>query len=143
MQRFNGLSFVFDFGGLSITAQKFKLEISDGMKVAMRNGRPDGYLLGECTANGSLTLEIADVNKMIEACKDSIQEIDTIDIHAFAEAGGVEFKVEAFGCKLKMSTILDVDKNSSDETTIEVSFDVTSPDFVKINGKNYLKTLEK
>jgi len=54
-------------------------------------------------------------------------------------ADGEEDKVEAFGCKLKLSSILDVDSKGGEKLLRKVSFDVTSPNFVRIGGVPYLR----
>ena len=50
--------------------------------------------------------------------------------------------MEAFGCKLKVSSLLDIDPKGGSKTTHKVPFDVTSPDFIRINGVPYLDASE-
>lgn len=58
----------------------------------------------------------------------------------YAKAGNEEMKVEAFGCKLIVSDILDIDPKGGTVTTHKIKFLVTSPDFVRINGIPYLES---
>ena len=58
---------------------------------------------------------------------------------AIAAVGDDEMRVEAYGCRLKVSSLLDIDKSSADETEFTIPFDVTSPDFIKIDGVPYVK----
>ncbi|MNP76220.1 hypothetical protein D3C76_1734230 [compost metagenome] len=60
----------------------------------------------------------------------------------FAKAGEEELKVEAFGCKLKVSSLLNIDPKGGEKSKHKVPFDVTSPDFVRINGVPYLAAAE-
>ena len=53
-----------------------------------------------------------------------------------------EVKVEAFGCRIKLSDLLDVDKKGGQASLFKIPFDVTSPDFVHIDGVPYLRPEE-
>jgi len=46
--------------------------------------------------------------------------------------------VEAFGCLLNLKDIMDYDPTSDKKATVKIGFEVTSPNFVKINGVPYL-----
>lgn len=144
-QRFNGLSFTFDLGDFKVKAKKFTLDITDNSTAAKRNGRPDGFVQGDVSASGTITVDRIGLRAFVEAGKSAgaIQEIPPFDINSYAEAGDDNLKVEAFGCKVKMSKLLDVDKNSADETEFELPFEVTSSDFVNIDGVPYVKPLKE
>ncbi len=139
MNRFNGLSFDIDLGDFSVRVQKFTLDIEDGSAVASHDGRPDGTLRGAVSASGEITVTRAGLKAFTAAAEKagSFQEMPVFDINSFAKTGDDEFKVEAFGCKVKVSKLLDIDKSSSDETEFALPFDVTSPDFVKVDGVPY------
>jgi len=140
-QRINGLSFDVDCGSFSLKVLKFSLDITDNGKVAKRAGRPSGYLLGDVEASGTITVGPDGLKTLAEAAKSagSWQQLAPFDINSYAKVGDDEVKVEAFGCKVRLSKMLDIDKSSSEETTHELPFDVTSEDFVKINGVPYAK----
>ena len=53
-----------------------------------------------------------------------------------------EMKVEAFGCKLLLDSLLDVDKAGGQKHISKVKYLVTSPDFIRINGVPYLRPEE-
>jgi hypothetical protein len=144
-QRFNGLGFVLDLGVSALKVQKFSLDITDNSAVAKRNGRPDGNLRGDVEASGTITVDRDGLRAFVELAKSagSWQEMDPFDINAFGSAGDDTVKVEAFGCRVKVNKLLDIDKNSSDETVFELPFDVTSPDFVKIDGVPYCPAIEE
>ncbi len=65
--------------------------------------------------------------------------IQPVDLMWYAKAGNEEIKVEAYGCKLIVSDILDVDPKGGSVMMHKVKFVVTSPDFVRINGIPYLE----
>lgn len=139
-QRFNGLSFTIDTKEMAITCKKFTLEITDNSAVAKRRGRPDGYVVGDVEASGEITVDSDGLKAIVAAAKSagSFQALKPFPIVAYAKVGDDEVKVEAFGCRLKVSSILDVDTSSSDETEFTLPYDVTDPEFVKINGVPYI-----
>ncbi len=141
-RRFNGLSFDIDLGDFAVQVKKFTIEITDNTTVAKRNGKPDGWLLGDVEASGEITVDASGLKAFLDAAKTakSFQEMEPFDINSYAKVGDDEVKIEAFGCKVKLSSLLDIDKSSTDETEFALPFDVTSPDFVKINGVPYAPT---
>lgn len=145
MQRINGLSFDIDLGKFGIHVEKFTLDIEDSSATAKRNGRPDGTLLGEVSASGEIVVKrdgLKTFTKIAEE-KGSFQDLPTFDINSFAKVGNDELKIEAFGCKIKLSKLLDIDKSSSDETVFTLPYEVTGKDFVKIDGVPYARVLKK
>ncbi|MHC9396159.1 phage protein, partial [Serratia ureilytica] len=66
--------------------------------------------------------------------------IPPIDLMWYAKAGNEELKVEAFGCKLIVSDILDVDPKGGSIMTHKIKFVVTDPDFVRLGGIPYLES---
>ena len=138
--RYNGLSFDFDIGAAALRAQKFTLDITDDTTPVFRNGRPDGYVQGKISASGTITIDRAGLRILRDIAADagSWQQLPTFDIDSYAAAGDDDdLKIVAYGCKLKVSKVLDVDTSSSDETMFELPYDVTSPDFVDIDGVPY------
>lgn len=144
-KRFNGISFNFDLGDFKIQAKKFTLDITDNSTAAKRNGRPDGFLQGDVEAGGTITVDRIGLRAIKDAASaaGAFQELSPFDIHSYAKAGDDELKVEAFGCKIKINKVLDIDTNNGDEVEFELPFDVTSPDFVNIDGVPYLKPQEE
>ncbi|MEA4863376.1 MAG: phage protein [Victivallaceae bacterium] len=142
-QRFNGMSFDLDLGVTALKVQKCTLDITDNTTVAKRNGRPDGYLPGDVSAAGTITVDRDGLAALTEQAKSAgyWQGIEPFDICTYAKVGDDELKIEAFGCKVKISKLLDIDKSKTDETLFEIPYDVTSPDFVNINGVPYLEPI--
>lgn len=139
MFKLNGKSFSTSIGGLPIYVRKFSLEITDDSAVAMRRGKPAGRLLGNVSASGEIEIDGSELSKIIAEARKagSFQDLPEFDINSFGKAGDVERKVEAFGCALKLSTVLDIDDSVSDETVHTVPFDVTGEEFVHIDGVPY------
>lgn len=144
-KRFNGLSFDFDLGDFRVHAKKFSLDITDNSTAAKRNGRPDGFLQGDVEASGTITVDKTALSAFTQAAKaaGSFQSLPAFDILAFGQAGGDTLRVEVFGCKVKINKLLDVDTSSADETEFELPFDVTSPDFVRIDGVPYIDPVKE
>jgi len=146
-RKINGLGFNLALGDLDIRVMKFSLNINDDSGVAMRDGRPDGSLLGQVTGDGEIEVDVTDFKLIIAAAKEagSFQDLPAFDINAFGSIAGSneELKIEAFECQLKLSSLLDVDKtgSSNDQTTITIPYDVTGQDFVSIDGVPYAKKL--
>ncbi|EAW5528068.1 DUF2597 family protein, partial [Salmonella enterica] len=64
----------------------------------------------------------------------SWRDIEEADFLFFAQAAKSELKIEAFGCKLVISNLLNLDTKGGDAMSHKIKFMVTSPDFVKIDG---------
>ena len=139
-QRFNGLSFDIDLGEFSIHVKKFTLDITDNSAAAKRNGRPDGWLKGDVEASGKITVDRAGLKAFTNSAKSakSFQDLDTFDIQSYAKLADDEFKVNVYGCKVKLASLLNIDKGSTDETEFELDYVVTSPKFVEIDGVPYV-----
>lgn len=141
MQRISGKSFDITVGDLAIHVSKCSLAIEDNTEVAQDNGVPNGWVNGDVKADGELELDALGVSLLSEAAKNagSFRELPEFDILFYAKpASGEEMKVEAFGCKLKIDSLLDVDKTGGSKHVSKVKFLVTSPDFIRINGVPYL-----
>lgn len=144
-QKINGKSFTISVGDLPIYVNKFSLEITDDSAVAMKRGRPDGYLQGNVSAAGEIEVDTVEFARLSAAAKNagSWQQLAPFDINAYAKSGDSERRIEAFGCKLKLSNVLEVDDSSADKTVHTIPFDVTGEDFVHIDGVPYVEAVEQ
>lgn len=142
--RITGKSFDVNIGGELIQVKSITLTITDNSAVATTNGVPDGYVAGSASAEGSITLTAKYFNKLVAIAKNygSFRAIPPSDYLFYADTGDEEQKIEAFGCKMKISDLLNADKSSDDETTHTIDYMVTSPDFVSINGVPYLSATD-
>ncbi|WP_257274876.1 DUF2597 family protein, partial [Endozoicomonas sp. SESOKO4] len=82
----------------------------------------------------------SNLNLIIESADraGSFQELEPSDLTFFAKTPNNELKVQAFGCKMKISSLLDIDTSGGEKHLTTIPFLVTSPDFVRINGVRYL-----
>ncbi|EPR3220035.1 DUF2597 family protein [Pseudomonas aeruginosa] len=144
MARISGMNFDITLGDLQVHVEKATLDITDNSAVAQTRGVPDGFVDGDVIASGEYELDAANFALLIEAAKraGSFRKLEPVDSLFYAKAGDSEVRVEAFGCKLKVSSLLDIDPKGGSKTTHKVPFDVTSPDFIRINGVPYLDASE-
>lgn len=145
MQRISGKNFDISIGDLAICVSKTTPTIEDKTEVAKDGGVPNGWVDGEVAASGDLELDALAMSLLGEAAKavGSWRALDTFDMLFYAKtAQHEEMKVEAFGCKLVLDSLLDVDKAGGQKHISKVKYLVTSPDFIRINGVPYLRAEE-
>lgn len=141
-QRISGQSFDFNLDGDKVHVEKVTLDITDNTTVAQTQGVPDGYTSGDCSAEGEIefsTKALVILQAKARAAG-SWRSIPPVPLMWYAKAGNEEMKVEAFGCKLILAGILDIDPKGGSVLTHKVKFLVTSPDFVHIAGIPYLES---
>jgi hypothetical protein len=140
-KRISGMSFDTHMGGQLIHVEKISLDITDNSAAAQTRGVPDGHVDGDVAAEGEIELStkaLAIVTGLARRAG-SWRGVEPQDFLFYAKAGNEEMKVEAFGCKLQLNNILDVDPKGGSITTHKIKYFVTSPEFVKINGIPYLE----
>ena len=132
-------------GSLSIVFEEASISIEDGSKATPTRGRPNGYVRGDVSASGELTVDTANLGLIIDAAKSagSFQELEPFDIVFNAESAVDKLTVEAFECLVKLSDVLDANANGGDKLTHKLPFEVTGKDFVRINGVPYAPEGEK
>lgn len=138
--RINAKAFDIGAWGEVVQADSATVSITDNSAAAKTNGVPDGDLRGSVEASGTIVFA-SKYFKLIKAKAQSFgsyRDIPPVDLMFYANTGSEEIQVEVFGCKLSVTDLLNIDKNSDDKTTHTVSFVVTSPDFIKIDGVPYL-----
>ncbi|PKF51110.1 phage protein [Enterovibrio nigricans] len=142
--RISGKNLKFMMDGLKLQAQKWTLDITDNSAVTKTNGVPDGYVEGDVEASGELELNTSNFNLLMKVAKGagSFRGLKPFDAMGFGKTERDELKVEMFGIKLKISSLIDADSNGGNALVHKVQFDVTDPDFVTINGVPYLRPEE-
>ncbi len=142
--KIGGKNFDVNLGDLLVHVEAGTLDITDNSTVAQTKGVPNGHVDGDVAAAGELELDTTNFNLLIEQAKasGSFRELEPFDIVFFAKAGDEELRIEAFGCKVRVSSLLSIDPKGGAKNTHKVPFDVTSPDFIKINGVPYLAAAE-
>ncbi len=140
MQRLSGKNFDVTLGDLLLRVEKATLEIEDNSATAKDRGVPNGWVDGDVAASGEIEVDARNLNLITEAAAaaGSFRQLPEFDILFFAKTGNDELKVQAFGCKLKITSLLDVDSSGGEKHITKLPFEVTSPDFVRVNGVPYL-----
>lgn len=141
-KRISGQSFDFNLDGSLIHVEKSTLSITDNTGAAQTNGVPDGWVSGDVSAEGELefSTKALAILKAKARTAGSWRSIPEVDLMWYAKAGSEEMKVEAFGCKLLLSDILDHDPKGGSTINLKVKYLVTSPDFVRLDGVPYLES---
>ncbi len=141
-QRLSGQSFDFNLDGALIHVEKSVLTITDNTSVAQTNGVPDGWTSGDVTAEGELefSTKALAILKAKARASGAWRSIPVVDLMWYGKAGSEEMKVEAFGCKLLLSDILDHDPKGGSIVNLKVKFFVSSPDFVRLDGVPYVES---
>ncbi|MFM4647569.1 phage protein [Aeromonas bivalvium] len=139
-RRISGASFDTTLMGAMVHIDKASLTITDNSAVAQTRGVPDGYLDGDVAAELEFELDTKNFNQLTEAAKrdGSWRGMAPDDVLFYADTGSDQMKVEAFGVKLLVSDLLDIDPKGGSKSVHKVKGFVTSPDFVHINGVPYL-----
>lgn len=147
-QRISGKDFYVFIAGRMIHVESASLSIEDGSTVAMSHGIPNGRVDGETKAQGELEVDTAAMMILTEIAAEAgswkgIQPFDILFVASTACSGGFEgMSIEAFGCALKINELLSIDPKGGEKSKYKLTFDVTDPDFVKINGIPYLRQCE-
>lgn len=144
MSRIGGKNFDVNLGDMLVHVQNCTLDITDNTAVAKSRGVPHGHVDGEVSASGEMEFDTNNFNLLIEAARTagSFRKLEPFDSVFFAKAGEEELRIEAFGCKLRISSLLSIDPKGGETSKHKVPFDVTSPDFIRINGVPYLDATE-
>ncbi|EJQ6596279.1 DUF2597 family protein [Vibrio parahaemolyticus] len=139
--RISGKNMHFSMGDYKLKAQKVTLSITDNSAVNKTSGVPDGYVDGDVEASGEMELTTQQFNQMSKAAKQagSWRGLPAFDALFYGKIDRDELKIEAYGCRIKISDLLDADSNGGSALVHKLPFEVTSPDFVKINGVPYLR----
>lgn len=144
MSRIGGKNFDVNLGDLQVHIENCTLDITDNSAVAKTHGVPDGHVDGDVSGAGEMEFDTNNFNLLVEAARSagSFRKLEPFDIVFFAKSGDEELRVEAFGCKLRISSLLGVDPKGGEKSKHKVPYDVTSPDFIRINGVPYLDSTE-
>lgn len=140
-QRLSGQSFDVNMAGELIHFEKISLDITDNTAAATTQGVPDGFVSGDVAGEGEVEVSSKTLQQLAAVARSagSWRGMEPVDFLFYAKAGSEEIKVEAFGCKLILSNLLDIDPKGGAITTHKIKYFVTSPQFVNINGVPYLE----
>ncbi len=142
--RISGKSFDVMVGDLLINAESLSASISDNRKAITEGGVPNGYVDGDVSCSGEIEVDAKNFNLFIEAAKSSgsWRELEPFDIICVAKTSAEEQKHELFGCLINVSDLISIDQAGGEKTKHKLPFEVTSPDFVRINGVPYLSAAD-
>lgn len=131
-------------GDIMVHTENFTITIEDGTTVAMTKGVPNGHIDGETKASGEIEVDTANLQLIIAAAKSagSFKALEPFDIVSNAKTDVEEISLEAFGCKLRISELMNAAGAGGEKLKTKLPFDVTSPDFVRVNGVPYLDNAE-
>ncbi|EDX4100145.1 DUF2597 family protein [Salmonella enterica] len=141
-ERISGMSFDVSFNGRNIHVKTATLDITDNTKAIQERGVPNGWVRGDVEASGEIEVDTVNFQLLGEAAREagSWRDIEEADFLFFAQAAKTELKIEAFGCKLLISNLMNIDSKGGDSMSHKIKFLVTSPDFVHIDGTPVLST---
>lgn len=140
MEHISGQDIDVVLGNTSINIKQFTLNIEDGTKAVYTRGVPHGHVRGNASASGEITLDTENFNLIIEEARaaGSFQELGVFDIVSMGKTMDQQLKTVAYGCKLRVSKLLDASAEGGDKLEHTLPFDVTDSRFVETNGVNYL-----
>ena len=141
MKRISGQSTDVRIDGDLIHIEKVSLDITDNTAAASTQGVPDGHVSGDVAAEGEIEISTKVLTQLTAIARraGSWRGIDPVDLMFYAKAGNEELKIEAFGCKLVVSNLLDNDPKGGSTLSHKIKYMVTSPQVVRINGVPYLE----
>ena len=139
-RRISGSSFDVELMDELIHVEKATLTITDNTAVVTTRGIPDGWVAGDVSAEVEYEVSTRSLQFIIDQAKKvgSFRELEEHDSMFYANSGNEELKIEVFGVKLVLDSLLDVDAKGAEILTHKIKGFVTSPDFVHINGVPYL-----
>lgn len=139
-KQLSGQNFDVMAGDTMLHVETMTASITDNSQAVKSRGVPNGWVDGDVSCSGELELDSRNFNLLVETAKSagSWRGIEPFDIITTGKAMEQEQKIELFGCKIKISDLLDIDPNGAEKTKHKVPFEVSSPDFVRLNGVPYL-----
>ncbi len=110
-KRISGMSFDVYVDGDLIHIEKISLDITDNSAAAQTRGVPDGYVDGDVAAEGEIEVSSKVLQVLTAKARSagSWRGISPVDFLFYAKAGSEEMKVESFGNKLQLNSVLDGD----------------------------------
>ena len=68
----------------------------------------------------------------------SFQRMPAFDMGFSADSGDEEQSIEAFGCKFKISSLLNFKSEGGEKNMHTLPYEVTSPEFITVDGVPYI-----
>lgn len=120
------------------------LSIEDSTAPVKTRGVPNGHVSGEVAASGEIKLDTTNFQTLIDAAKSagSFRALSTFDLVMNGETTEETLKIEAFGCKFRISELLNANASGGEKLMHTLPYDVTAREFVRINGVPYVDASE-
>jgi hypothetical protein len=127
-------------GNLLIHVENMSAAISDNRQAVMTRGVPNGYVDGDVSCSGDIEIDTKNFNNLTEVARGagSFRAIPPFDIIYSGKNVSGKHVVQLYGCVLTVSDLLSNDPKGSEKLKHKLTFTVSSPDFVRINGVPYL-----
>ncbi|WP_312156327.1 phage protein [Lelliottia nimipressuralis] len=140
--RLGGMDFDIMIGTTQVHVESITLDITDNTAVAQTRGVPNGYVNGDVSAEGEMELDEQNFKKLNAAARaaGSWRDLGVFDILFYGQVVGETSKIEAFGCKLTISSLFGADPKGGEKSTKTVPYKVTAPEFISIDGVSYLSS---
>lgn len=134
--RIGGQAFDIIIGTEIVHVENINLDITDNTSVAQNRGVPNGHVDGDCTAEGEIEVDTLNFKKISAAARaaGSWRASPVTDALFYANTGDEELKIEIFGVKLILTSVLTVNPKGGEKATHKIKYLVTSPNFVRIDG---------
>ncbi|WP_444901699.1 phage protein [Microbulbifer sp. SSSA007] len=143
MSKLSGRDVDVMIGSYRVNIEEFSLSIEDGTATTKTRGVPDGYIEGDVSASGEIKLNTGQFQIIVKAAKSagSFRDLPTFDIVCNAESTDEKLNLEAFGCKLSLTDLVNASQGN-ERLMHTISFEVTDREFININGVPYLRAEE-
>jgi len=139
-KRLSAQNFDIMVGDLLVHVESMSASITDNRKAVTTRGIPDGYVDGDASLSGDIELDSKNFNLFSEVAKSagSWRAMPTFDIICKGTTVSDNQKIEIFGCLINISDLFSNDAKGGEKSKHKLTFESTSPDFVRINGTPYL-----
>lgn len=136
MQRLSALNFTVLIGDMIVQVESMTASIDDQTKAVKTNGIPNGYVSGEMSCSGEIEVDSQNFKLITDVARTagSFEQLPPFDVLAIGKTLSQQQKIELFGCKFMISDLFAKDNKGGEKTKHKLKFEVTSPDFVRIDG---------
>lgn len=127
-------------GDLLVHVESMTATIDDQRKAVKTRGVPTGYVDGEVGCSGDIELDTRNFNLLTEVARTrgSFRDMPPFNILAVGKNIDESQKLELFGCVLNVTDLFGSDGKGGEKQKHKMAFEVSDPDFVRINGVPYL-----
>ncbi|QSB01973.1 DUF2597 family protein [Methylomonas sp. EFPC1] len=139
-KRLSAQNFDIMVGDLLVHVETMSAQITDNRQPTFIRGVPDGYVDGDVACAGDIELDSKNFNLFTDVARSngSWRAMPTFDIIYSGVTISDKQKIEMFGCLINITDLLNNDAKGGEKSKHKLSFAVTSPDFVRLNGVPYL-----